>query len=228
MLNSPNPLHAPPEVPENASAGKAPPIPSPESGRCLTCDLLRAQANRESKDGKEAFVRFIEPCGPILLSCVFSGISTHATEEDLLHETYLEAWKNLKGFDPARYTKPNPQDAGLAWMCGIARYVLLTHIRRNARRKETLGTDAFERVADPRRPAVDVIICDELAWVLAAANDMDERAPVIFQLRMAGDTHEEIAEHFRGHGEPEMTAANVRQIYNRTRRRLRERFSSHE
>ena len=105
---------------------------------------------------------------------------------DLMAETFAQAWRSLKRFDPVQ----SNGDAG-PWLYGIARHVLLTSIRRNAIEKsarEQLGLlqelPAYEEasieawpaardellgeLSDEQREAIELHVIDEISYADAA------------------------------------------------------------
>jgi RNA polymerase sigma factor (sigma-70 family) len=220
MLDSPATLYLHSERP-------APPGSSPESAEPPTCDLLRAQGT--GTEAKEALTRFVYRSTPFLLGTVFSGVCDHTIRDDLLQQTWLEMWRKLEKFNPAQYAEPGADSAdyeriALRWVGSIATNVLHSHFRRTRTRRENPGgMDGIEELPDHRSPAVDVDITDELARPWATLEELDPRAPLIYQLRFfQGMTHDEIAARVG------MSCEAVRQIYSRTLRELRECFPHNE
>lgn len=87
-----------------------------------------------SLDGnRQAFARIVTRYQALLCSIAYSSLGNLAHSEDLAQEAFVEAWKKLDRLQEPEKLK--------AWLCGILRFKLSHHRRREARRPVTVAND---------------------------------------------------------------------------------------
>ena len=82
------------------------------------------------RDGdRSAFDILLAELWPVVLSFAQRGVGASADAEDIAQEVFFKICSRIADFDPAR--------DGLSWAFGIAHYEILSHRRRQRRRRET-------------------------------------------------------------------------------------------
>lgn len=141
---------------------------------------------------------------PALLA-YFERRAPHSDAQDLLGEALLVAWRRAPSL-------PADDQAARMWLFGVARRVLSTYRRGNARRQALVERLRVEGASAPTTTSFD----PEIAAALAELAPLDSE--IIRLLHWDGFTLAEIAEHL---GRP---AGTIRSRYSRARAALREKL----
>ena len=86
-------------------------------------DLVDRMAHRDEKALAELYDRY----GPRLYGVAYSLVGEHADAEDVLADTFSQAWRGATGFDPRRGSVP-------AWLTVMVRSRALDLVRSKLRR----------------------------------------------------------------------------------------------
>lgn len=82
------------------------------------------------RDGdRSAFDTLLAELWPVVLSFAQRGVGAGVDAEDIAQEVFFKICSRIADFDPTR--------DGLSWAFGIAHYEILSHRRRQRRRRET-------------------------------------------------------------------------------------------
>lgn len=133
--------------------------------------------------GDESVLREIyDEYGALVLSIARRLVGAEA--EDLVQQVFMAAWKGRDRFDPSKGSLGG-------WLCGIARFKSIDHLRA-AGRRPSVPTEKVEGL-EPVEPDVDQVI-DRL--VLAAAlGSLPQARREVIELGFFEDlSHTEIAE----------------------------------
>ncbi len=142
---------------------------------------------------REAFGAFYDLHAPVLFGFCVRILRDARDAEDVLQETFVQAWRDARRFDPSR-------SSARSWLFAIARSRALDRWRsRRSYEKRVSATDAadLEGQADAGDPATAAHLRDFVARALAQLGPNEQAV-----LRLAyfeGMTQEEIAAR---HGEP--------------------------
>jgi RNA polymerase sigma-70 factor (ECF subfamily) len=131
---------------------------------------------------------YAEHAGPLFHYVLRLTSGDRQWAEDVVQETLLRAWQHPAAFEPAR-------GPARAWLCTVARRLVIdTHRARQARPAE-VGGEALERIAE-RTPGEDRIEQALQSWAVAEAIralSPDHRA-VLLETYYRGRTVAEAAE----------------------------------
>jgi RNA polymerase sigma-70 factor (ECF subfamily) len=105
-----------------------------------------------------AFPVLIDKLWPILLGFARRGIGNEHDAEDIAQQVFFNICSRISDFDKER--------DGLSWAFGIASYEIMTHRRRQQRRREVPGTVDAASYADPGASQEDRFIEQDLASAL--------------------------------------------------------------
>jgi RNA polymerase sigma-70 factor, ECF subfamily len=112
-------------------------------GQQASEELLRQWMSGAAQGDLASFERFYTATAPRLLPLVRRLVRTMDDAEDVLADTYLQAWRGLASYDPAR-------GAPLAWLTTIARTRALDLLRRQKlHRAADLTEVAHQACKDP-------------------------------------------------------------------------------
>jgi len=103
----------------------------------------------QSGGQSEQFVRELTGCQQALFAYVLTLCPQREAAQEILQETNVVLWRKAAEF--------REQESFIAWACGVARYEMLAHRRRQARESlvfddalvHDLATDAAQRAAEP-------------------------------------------------------------------------------
>src|SRR5437762_6165236 len=107
--------------------------------------------------GRTAFGGLVDELWPAVRSFVRRSVPQDADAEDLAQEVFVRICARISDFDRSR-------DA-LSWIFGIARYEVMSHRRRQERRREVHG-DPLDHAAPSHEEA---LVAHELAAAFAEA-----------------------------------------------------------
>lgn len=129
---------------------------------------------------REAFGQLVQRHQALVCSLAYSACGDLARSEDLAQETFVTAWRQLKGLrEPERFK---------SWLCGIARNLVNNQLRRDHRRGEdqalTLEAvpDAATTQPDPQQAAISRED-QALVWEALAAIPENYREPLVLFYR---------------------------------------------
>lgn len=132
----------------------------------------RSQAQSRSRGGR--FERLYRAHFGLLWSAVRSmGVAT-SQQEDVLQEVWLRVYRRLNTLDPDASVK--------AWLCSIARNVVLHHHRSGYRRQRKLATLAAEPVSRSPDPQGRHVARDSVAKILATMDEEQRNVLVLAQV----------------------------------------------
>jgi len=107
-----------------------------------TPDILRDDAELVAQSlagSREAFGGIVARYQALVSSIAYSATGSLSESEDLAQETFLSAWKQLRGLrEPSRLR---------SWLCGIARNLVHNRLRRQGR-EPSLAAEPLERAED--------------------------------------------------------------------------------
>lgn len=138
---------------------------------------------RAAEGDREAFAALYDRHAPRVLGLLVRMLGQRGDAEDVLQETFLQAWRQAPRFDAGR-------SPGLAWLFVIARSRALDCLRR--RRAPDAPPAATERAA-PAEPAGVETLDAALPARAALARLPEEQRSAISLAFFAGMTHEQIA-----------------------------------
>jgi len=99
-----------------------------------TADVLRDDADlvaRSLAGSREAFAGIVARYQALVCSIAYSATGSLSQSEDLAQETFLSAWRELRGLrEPSRLR---------SWLCGIARNLVNNSLRRQGREPVTVA-----------------------------------------------------------------------------------------
>ena len=160
---------------------------------------------------REAFDELVRVTSRDTYTLAFRLVGNEEDARDVVQETYLRAWKGLKGFrGDAQFT---------TWLYRITANCANTHLSKRRRHRHDELTDAIPLIdRDPERDPQESVIASSLRDRLTVAlDDLPPKLRAVVVLRDIYDLpHEAIADEL---GITE-TAAKVR--LHRARRKLRE------
>lgn len=143
-----------------------------------TRTLSDAELVRESLAGQTtAFGEIIDRYKGLVSAVTFNSCGSFQQSEELAHETFVTAWKELRSLREPEKLK--------AWLCGIARRMGLNHARRSSREGWTSLEQMEERPAEQPLPAEAAITQEEEAIVWHALERLPEnyREPLVLYYR---------------------------------------------
>jgi RNA polymerase sigma-70 factor (ECF subfamily) len=107
---------------------------------------------------RSAFPILLDQLWPVILSFARRGVGHEQDAEDVAQEVFLRICSRISDFDRTR--------DGLAWAFGIAGYEVMSHRRRNQRRREAF---VEAELPDPAASQEEVVIEQEMTAALARA-----------------------------------------------------------
>lgn len=126
---------------------------------------------RLSDGDRTAFDLVLDELWPVLRSFALRGLRHSADAEDVAQETFYKICANIGDFDRRR--------DGLSWAFGIASHELMTHRRRQQRRREVPHdasvTATADSAASQEAQLVDRDILSALEEALGALTEEDRR-----------------------------------------------------
>jgi RNA polymerase sigma factor (sigma-70 family) len=140
------------------------------------------------RDGDPEAVRELyRRYGPLVYAVAYRALGDRDTAEEAVQQTFLQAWRAARSFDPLR--EPGP------WLATIARRVAIDLHRREARRAAERLDDASAADAAVVTLPPDVERLHDVWEVRQALAELpeDERRLVTLQ-HLRGLSHREIAE----------------------------------
>lgn len=141
-----------------------------------------------SDGDRSAFPILLAELWPVILAYAKRAIGHAQDAEDVAQETFLRICARISEFDRKR--------DGVSWAFAIASFEILTHRRRQQRRREAPLVSQLERHTDPRPSHEELLIREELlaalAEVLGTLSDADrsllEEAPRSMPIDLPGAT----------------------------------------
>jgi RNA polymerase sigma-70 factor (ECF subfamily) len=168
---------------------------------------------RSRRGNRPAFEELVRRTARLVFSRLYLETGDAHRAEDLVQETFLVAWRNIRQVtDPAGF-RP--------WLFSIAHSVLVDSLRRDARKKRSatrVGADRLHELSD-RSPAPDESAQREEArqQVLSVLRSLPEEYRLPLTLRyIAGADYEQISQQLG------LTNGSLRGLLNRGMARLRE------
>jgi RNA polymerase sigma-70 factor (ECF subfamily) len=116
---------------------------------------------RLSDGDRSAMDLLVDELWPVILSFAERALRHEQDAEDVAQEVFLRICSRISDFDRNR--------DGLSWAFGIASYEVMTHRRRQSRRRETLDDAELRSRADPVGSQEEAAIGQELAEALRQA-----------------------------------------------------------
>ena len=150
-----------------------------------------AELVREMKAGSEpAFATFYDRFAAGLFSMIYAIVSDQKESEDILQESFVQMWKKIAGYDPARSSL-------FTWAVMISRHKAIDRLR--ARQRQSLLVDAVTLEKDPAA-AAEVERGDDVL------ERRDERGRVRFALAQLSEAQREALDlaFFAGLTQPEI------------------------
>jgi len=147
------------------------PLPAPDA---TEADLI----NQAAAGDRQAFGLLVEQYQSLICSLAYSGTGDLARSQDLAQETFIAAWNQLASLRERTRFK--------AWLCGIARNLVNSSHRRDARQGPFTHLDeAHEVVASAKDPLQSAVSREEAALVWQCLEQMPEtyREPLILFYR---------------------------------------------
>ena len=127
---------------------------------------------------REAFGLIVERYQSLICSLTYSACGDLARSEDLAQETFLAAWRKLGELrEPAKLR---------AWLCGIARNLAASAVRRDCRRGIPASLDTVaEQISLDADPAAQAVTREESAMVWRALAGLPQayREPMVLFYR---------------------------------------------
>ena len=145
--------------------------------------LLSAQGDRD------AFGEVVRRYQSLICSITYSGTGNLATSEDLAQETFVTAWKKIKGLDePGKFK---------SWICGIARNLIRNSHRKGTRTPTHQATsmDDLQNTEGQEAPPFAKTISDEeqaILWRSIEEIPENYREPLVLYYR-EGQSIEDVA-----------------------------------
>ena len=168
---------------------------------------------RSRRGDRPAFEELVRRTARLVFSRLYLETGDAHRAEDLVQETFLVAWRNIRQVtDPAGF-RP--------WLFSIAHSVLVDSLRRDARKKRSgarVGTDRLHELSD-RSPAPDESAQREESrqQVLSVLRSLPEEYRLPLTLRyIAGADYEQISQQLG------LTNGSLRGLLNRGMARMRE------
>ena len=93
-------------------------------------DALPQIVARVRAGDTDAFRAIVRECGPMVRVCLAAHLRDHQAVEDLSQEVFVAAYWALDSWDPTRDFR--------AWLAGIARHKLMSHLRGHYGRKNAV------------------------------------------------------------------------------------------
>jgi RNA polymerase sigma-70 factor (ECF subfamily) len=105
---------------------------------------------RLSDGDRSAFDVLLDALWPVVLSFAQRGLKGSADAEDVAQEVFYKICSRIADFDRSR--------DGLSWAFGIASYEVMTHRRRQQRRKEVHDEPSLAATSDVASSQEDVLL----------------------------------------------------------------------
>jgi RNA polymerase sigma-70 factor (ECF subfamily) len=144
-----------------------------------------ALAQRSRRGDREAFEELVRRTGRAVFARLYLETADAHKAEDLAQETYLSAWRAIRGLSDPSAFRP--------WLYSIAHSALLDSLRRESRKKRSAGMvngEALEAVAhDGPSPAQSAEGRERRQRVLAALRSMPQeyRLPLVMRYLGSAD-----------------------------------------
>jgi RNA polymerase sigma factor (sigma-70 family) len=116
---------------------------------------------RLSDGDRSAMRALVDELWPVILAFARRSVGHEQDAEDVAQEVFLRICSRIADFDRNR--------DGLSWAFGIASYEIMTHRRKQSRRRETPGDAELLARPDPAASQEDAVIGQELAAALRQA-----------------------------------------------------------
>ena len=116
---------------------------------------------RLSDGDRSAMAFLVSELWPVILAFAERGVRQREDAEDVAQEVFLRICSRISDFDRSR--------DGLSWAFGIASYEVMTHRRRQSRRRETLGDGELREHVAPGASQEDAAIGRELVEAMQLA-----------------------------------------------------------
>lgn len=127
---------------------------------------------RLSDGDRTAFDVLLDELWPVVLSFAQRGLNGSADAEDVAQEVFLRISARIANFDRSR--------DGVSWAFGIASYEVMTHRRRQQRRREVHDEPSLAAVSDAGSSQEDVVLRREaeraFEQAVGALTEDDRRA----------------------------------------------------
>jgi RNA polymerase sigma-70 factor (ECF subfamily) len=148
-----------------------------------------ALAARSRQGDREAFEELVRRTGRGLFARIYLETADAHKAEDLAQETYLCAWRSIRGLADPKVFRP--------WLNTIARSVMADAARRELRKKRKgrrSSEDSIDTLPDARpTPSQDADRRDQQEKVLAVLRSMPEEYRLPLMMRyLAGANYETI------------------------------------
>ncbi len=147
--------------------------PASDSAPTDTELITRSQAGERS-----AFAALVKRHQSAACSVAYSACGDFMASEDAAQEAFVLAWRRLQDLrDTGRFR---------AWVCGIARKLALSHLRRRTRRGEGVSADTLaEPIAETADPSDEAAAAEELAmlWQTLETLPANYRDPLVLFYR---------------------------------------------
>ncbi len=127
---------------------------------------------------RQAYRSLVERYQSLVCAVAFSGCGDLHQSEDIAQEAFVEAWRHLPELKDARRVRP--------WLCGIARNVIASTLRRSGRRPAVaLPDDADQIVGRGPGPEQIAISAEEQAILWQHLSRLPEtyRLPLVLYYR---------------------------------------------
>jgi RNA polymerase sigma-70 factor (ECF subfamily) len=121
-------------------------------------DVIQRAMVRLAEGERAAYPDLVRELWPVLQAFVRRGIRHPEDAEDVAQEVFLRICARISELDCSR--------DGLSWAFGIASYQIMTHRRRQQRRRESFGDQQFERHAHPAPSLEAIALQQELTAAL--------------------------------------------------------------
>lgn len=158
--------------------GSGPPDFSSLDDRALVAEAARGEV--------KAFAALYDRFAGIMLATAKRMLGDRGGAEDLMHDVFMEVWRNVDNYDPSRATVRT-------WILVRLRSRALDRLRSATVRREVTTDDVAPREAAP--VAEDPSLAPDRAAVVAALRNLpDEQRMVIELSYFQGLTSSEIAE----------------------------------
>lgn len=182
---------------------------APEMTEQTDAELVAASLAGDTR----AFTQIVSRYQSLLCSLAYSSLGSLAHSEDVAQEAFVEAWNKLPALKEPEKLK--------AWLCGILRFKLSHHYRREARQPSS-GASELDRARE---------LASESASVEESAMSEEEQALLWQSLEKVPARYREVMIlYYREHrsvanvaAELEISEATVRQRLSRGRKMLQER-----
>jgi RNA polymerase sigma factor (sigma-70 family) len=110
---------------------------------------------RLSDGDRRAFPILLDELWPVVLAFAERGVRHEQDAEDVAQEVFLRICSRISDFDRKR--------DGLSWAFGIAGFEIMTHRRRQQRRRETFSEVELGQQVDPSASQEEACIQQETA-----------------------------------------------------------------